>query len=177
MSDGQRQWGLREAVSVLGESSWHRWPLEGRRTTLRVVRLNARHYGSHMALHTRFSADGKLDYGDSSRTQHQVSCQVLYQAITYDQLEAAQLSSIELPCRFLQPTKLKHRVRFLLAPGAGTNPFRATHLYLGTNQTRRLLMVCPAFMRHVGLELKDEFKAAEARRSAHEERQLREPRK
>ena len=59
------------------------------------------------------------------------------------------------------------------ALGSGTDPFEDTHLYSGISQTRGLLMVCPALERYVGGELKDEFKASEARRKAHEERKLR----
>ena len=50
-------------------------------------------------------------------------------------------------------------------------------MYLGLSRTRGLLMVSPAPGKYVGTELKDVFKAAEAWRKAHEERQPRKPKK
>lgn len=175
--DGQRRRAFREAAGVLSESSWLDWPVEGPRTALWVVRFIAQHYESPVGRHSRFMADGRLTYGDVGCTQHQVGCQILHEAVTYDQLEVGQLAAFELLCRSLQLIELKHRDRFLPAGGAGGDPFEDTHLYLGLSQTRGLLMVSPALERYVGGELKDEFKAAEARRKAHEERQLRKPKK
>ena len=58
-----------------------------------------------------------------------------------------------------------------------SDPVEDMHLYLGLLRTRGLLMVSPAPGKYVGTELKDVFKAAEARRKAHEERQPRKPKK
>ena len=44
------------------------------------------------------------------------------------------------------------------------------HLYMGISSTRGQLAVMPALEKYVSGELKEEFKGAEARRKAHEER-------
>ena len=177
LADGVRQRDFRDVVSRLTESSWLDWPLEGPRTALWVLRFISQHYGSPSARHSRFMSEGKLTYADVGCTQHQIRCQILHWAITYDQLEVAQLACLELLCRSLQLIELKHRDRFRPALGSGADPFEDTHLYLGISQTRGLLMVSPALEKFFGVELKDEFKASEARRKAHEERQLRKPKK
>ena len=118
-------------------------------------------------------SDGRLQYSDTGCQQHQVLCQAIQHAVCYDQLEVGQLVSFELPMRALQLIELKHKDRFMHNQGNGTDPFEDSHLYLGISQTRGLVMICPALERHVGVELKGEFKASEARRKAHEERQLR----
>ena len=117
-------------------------------------------------------SDGKLQYTDAGCLQHQIGCQVLQYAICFDQLQAAQLACFELLCRSLQLIELKHKDRFMKS-GDGVDVFDDSHLYLGISQTRGLLMVSPSLEKHVGGELKSEFKSAEARRKAHEERQLR----
>ena len=67
--------------------------------------------------------------------------------------------------------ELKYKDRFPgNATGQGTDPFEDIHLYAGVTETRGTLAVCPALEKWVGSELKDEFKASEARRKAHEER-------
>lgn len=102
---------------------------------------------------------------------------MLHRAVTYDQLEVAQLAAFELLAGSLQLVELKYKDRFAAASSGGGAPFEDSHPYLGLSQTRGALMVCPALERYVGASLKDEFKAAEARRKAREERQLRKPRK
>ena len=141
------------------------------------MRFIAQHFGSAVARHSRFMADGKLQYSDVGTTQHQIGCQVLQWAVSNDQLQVSQLACLEILCRSLQLIELKHRDRFLPSLGSGTGPFEDSHIYFGLSQTRGILMVCPALEKFVGNELKDEFKASESRRKAHEERQLRGPKK
>jgi len=73
---------------------------------------------------------------------------------------------------------MKHRDRFAGASVAsGSDPFDDVHLYSGVAETRGGLCICPALEKWAGVELKDEFKAAEARRKAHEERMARKKKK
>ena len=97
--------------------------------------------------------------------------QCFFYALCCDQVSVSQLVSFELLARRAQMIEIKYRDRS--AGGAttgGADPFEDVHLYSGVAETRSGLAICPAWEKWAGLELKDEFKASEARRKAHEER-------
>ena len=173
---GGRVRDFKNTADVLQESSWLDWPVDGPRTALWCIRFIATHYGTPLVRHGRFMTEGKLQYHDPGCSQHQVGCQILQHALAYDQLEIGQLACMEVLCRSLQLIELKHKDKFIPSLGAG-DPNEDFHLYMGLSQTRGVLMVSPALERHVGEELKVEFKASESRRKAHEERQLRKTKK
>lgn len=99
--DGRRRRTFRDATAVLQESPWLDWPIEGARTAISVVRFVAQHYESPVARHSRWISDGKPVYSDVGCTQHQVGCQMLHEAVTYDQPEVGQFAAFELLARSL----------------------------------------------------------------------------
>ena len=125
-----------------------------------------------MVRHGRFLAEGKLTTQDAGVSEHYSIMQMLMLAISFDQLQAAELACLELECRRGQMVEIKHRNRFIPPGGAQDDPYSDTHLYMGVISTCGMLAVCPALERYVPSELKEEFKGDEARRKAHEERAL-----
>eukprot|EP00971_Amphidinium_carterae_P343969 6484053-Amphidinium_carterae.2 len=92
-------------------------------------------------------AEGKLTYADTGCSEH-------YSA------------------RRAQMCELKHRHRFMPPAASADDPFGDVHLYMGVSETRGLLAVSLALEKFVSAELREEFKGAEARRKALEERGL-----
>ena len=92
-------------------------------------------------------------------------------AITVDQVNCAELVSFELMARRAQMAELKHKQKFVPAPGVGSpdDPYQDTHLYMGISATRGTLAVHPSLEKHISSELKDEYKGLEAKRKAREE--------
>ena len=93
---------------------------------------------------------------------------ILETALTFDQLQAGELASIELIARSAQLIELRHRERIIGSVGAG--PDDDAFLYLGTGKTRGLLAVCPDLESWVASELAKETATLKERRKAREER-------
>ena len=94
---------------------------------------------------------------------------VLEYALVYDQLQAAELSSLEVVARAAQLVELRHRDR-IVGTYQGT-PDEDAFLYLGTGKTRGLLCVAPALEAYVAGELSKETATLKERRKAREAKQ------
>ena len=68
--------------------------------------------------------------------------------------------------------ELKRRLRLVPSSGTTDDPYADSHLYMGVSGTRGMLAVHPELEKFASENLHTEFKGAEARRKAHEERKL-----
>ena len=87
----------------------------------------------------------------------------------FDQLQAAELSVIELVARRAQLIELKYRDK-VVGGGMGGTVDEYVFLYMGAGRTRGLLMISPALEEYVAGELFKETSAAKERRMLREER-------
>ena len=96
---------------------------------------------------------------------------MLQYALTYDMLSVAELASFELACRRAQLAELKHKDSSMRGSSADDLSEDA-YLYMGTGETRGLLMINPALEDFVAAELHKEQQVMKGRRKLREERQL-----
>ena len=168
-SDGIRHRSFRSAVGLLTETGWGHWPVAGPRTTLWCCRFILGTDGHPRARHTRWRRDAGLAPGDPGVGDHENAMRILEYCLTYDMLQAAELSMVEVMMRKAQLVELKYRDRVVNSTTQGTVE-DDEHLYLGTGATRGQLMVCPALEEHVAAELHREAASAKERRLMREER-------
>ena len=83
------------------------------------------------------------------------------------------MAAMEMLIRKAQLIELKHRARVLAAAVGQVED--DSHLYLGTGQTRGLLMIDPKLGDFVSGELSKEAATAKERRKMREERKLAKP--
>ena len=123
------------------------------------------------ARHIRWRSVTGLSGGDVGVSEHEAMMRALEFALCYDQLQAAELATMEVLVRRAQMVELKYRDRVVkLSPTGGVEDDE--HLYMGTGLTRGLLMICPDLEDWVAGELQREASAAKERRKMREERGL-----
>jgi hypothetical protein len=152
--EGVRFRAFREGVDMLTQSTWAGWPISGPRTVLWCCRF-IRDTDSHpRARHTHWKRDANVTASDAGVSDHEVAMRALEHALTYDQLNVSELSCLELLLRRAQLAELKHKGRVLRVESDlfGDDEY----LYMGTGQTRGLLMICPALEEFVSGEMAKE---------------------
>ena len=168
--EGVRKRHFRDAIRELSESEWAGWPLRGPRTAKWCLDFIGQEDLHPRARHTKWRHESRLLPGDVGVADHELIMRVLELAIVFDQLNVAELASFELLLRKAQLAEWRHRDR-LLANGAddiGEDEF----LYLGTSETRGLLMVCPELSDHITAELHKEASVMKERRKLRDERRI-----
>ena len=103
-------------------------------------------------------------------TERQSIMRMITFALTYDQLDLPQISSLELMMRRAQMIELKYKDRVVPVATNSADPFQDMHLYMGLSETRGLLMVAPSLEKYIGEELHKEALSSKERRKAAEER-------
>jgi len=172
-SDGMRHRDFRDAVARLSQSDWDSWPINGPRTFLWCCRFIAEGDVHPRARHLRWKAAANVSGSDAGVAEHEMIMRIVELTLCYDQLQGAELASMEMLIRKAQLIELKHRDR-VLAAAVGQVEDDA-HLYLGTGQTRGLLMIDPKLEEFVSSELSKEAATAKERRKMKEERALAKP--
>ena len=121
------------------------------------------------AHHTRWLQMTGVLNNDAGAQEHEMAMRVLESAVCFEQLQAAELSVIELVARRAQLIELKYRDK-VVGGGMGGTVDEYAFLYMGTGRTRGLLMISPALEEYVAGELSKETSAAKERRKLREER-------
>ena len=92
---------------------------------------------------------------------------MLETSVTFDQLQSAEITSLELVAHRAQVIELKHRSLILRNSAEGVVE-DDSHLYMGTGKTSGLLMVMPTLEDFVAQELQKESSATKERRKMRE---------
>lgn len=177
--DGRRARSFKDTVAELIETTWDGWPVQGPRTLLWCAQHIAEFDHHPLAHHTRFRQIAGLQHFDAGVQVHEMAMRVLDFAVTFDQLQVAELACLEVVVRQAQLIELKYRNKVLSNQTASATDVSTLelddHLYLGTGRTRGLLMVDPRLEEYVATELQRETAAAKERRKMREERALQRP--
>jgi len=168
---GVRQRNFSEAVPELTESEWDSWPITGPRTTSWCVAFIKDQNGAPRARHARWKSDCKLKTDDSGVLDHELALRAMELAVCYDQLNISELASFELLARRAQLAEIKHK-QALVEYSVGSSGHEDEHLYLGTSETRGLLMVAPELETFVASELTKEAAVMKEKRKLREEKVL-----
>ena len=160
---------FRDAVGELSTTDWAKFPISGPRTTEWVCRFIRDQDIAPRSRHVKWRAEVRLDPSDQSVLEHEFCSRVLQLAVQYDQLNVSELACMELICRKLQMAEYRHRER-VLGLANGDELLEDQHLYMGTGETRGMLMIAPALLSHVTEELHKEAAVLKERRKLREER-------
>ncbi len=121
--------------------------------------------------HARFKAEAGLSATDAGVDFHEFCFRLLQIGIQFDQLNVSELAVFELICRTAQMIEYKYRDRYLQRMGAGADDLAEDeHIYLGTSETRGLMMISPTLSAYVADELHKEASVLKERRKVREER-------
>jgi len=167
--DGRRYRGFRESVKEVTESDWAHWPVLGPRTTRWVLRFIAEHDQAPRSRHTKWRHEAGLSPSDPYVDDHDLALRVIQLAIEYDQLNVGELASFELLARRAQMAEWRHRDR-VIARSTVEDGLDDEHLYMGTTETRGLVLMAPALADHVTSELHKEAAILKEKRKVKEER-------
>ena len=121
--------------------------------------------------HTKWRSEVGLERTDQAVQDHEFCMRVLQTAVQYDQLNVSELASMELVMRRAQVAEFRHRERLFGRAGGGDELLEDEHLYMGTGETKGLLMVSPALSEYIADELHKESTVLKERRKIREERQ------
>ncbi|CAK0825783.1 unnamed protein product, partial [Prorocentrum cordatum] len=169
-SSGIRKKLFRDAVQEVTESPWPGWPLLGPRTAAWCVRFNAEQDSHPRARHTKWLHETGLTQADLGVADHEVAMRAFEFGLVYDQVNVGELVSFELLARRAQMAEWRYRDR--LAPRRADETAEDEHLYMGTGETRGLIMMAPFLVEHISTELHRESQVMKEKRKLREERQL-----
>ena len=169
LPDGRRHRSFKEAVALLHETDWDAWPIAGPRTTLWCARFIADNDGTPRARHVRWRQATGLTSADPGVADHELAMRIMETALTFDQLQIAEVASVEIVMRKAQVCELKYKDK-IITMDSKSQIDDDEHLYMGTGKTRGLVMVAPALEDFVAAELQRETAAAKERRKMREER-------
>ncbi|CAK0856032.1 unnamed protein product [Prorocentrum cordatum] len=169
-SSGIRKKLFRDAVLEVTESPWPGWPLLGPRTTAWCVRFIAEQDSHPRARHTKWLHETGLTQSDPGVADHEVAMRAFEFGLVYDQVNVGELVSFELLARRAQMAEWRYRDR--LAPRRADETAEDEHLYMGTGETRGLIMMAPLLVEHISTELHRESQVMKEKRKLREERQL-----
>eukprot|EP00959_Pyramimonas_sp_CCMP1952_P467302 9491354-Pyramimonas_sp.AAC.1 len=168
--DGERRRVFKDAVRGMSETPWTGWPVKGPRTALWCVRFLAEQDSHPRARHTKWRAECGLGPADVGVSDHELAMRALELGAGFDQLNLTELALVELLVRRAQLAEWRHRERLLKS--SGDEYLEDEYLYMGTSETRGLLMVCPTLVEHIQAELHKEATLMKEKRKLREERML-----
>ena len=126
------------------------------------------------AHHDRFKTVCKLDAGSWGVQEHANITAVLKQAMQVDQIDPSNSVAVELLFRRLQTIEFSHaeKARELENKGAGGRlSSEEQQAFAGASRSTTTLLICPALLEHVRVEVEREASLAKNIRKAREERE------
>ena len=126
---------FRDASGDLSESNWDGWPVLGPRTVRWCCRFIAEQSGDPRARHTKWCQECGLKLGDEGVREHELAMRTLEMATTYDQVNAAEVSALELLLWSAQLAELRHK-QTLIDRRGDLSHGDDEHLYIGLRDAR-----------------------------------------
>ena len=170
-AEGVRRRNFTDSARELTESEWLGWPLRGPRTAKWCVDFLGQEDRHPRARHTKWRHEAQLMNSDIGVADHELVMRTLELAIVFDQLNVSELCCFELLLRKAQVSEWRHRDR-ICGQGAGDDIADDEFLFLGTSETRGMLMVCPELSDHITAELHKEATVMKERRKLRDERRI-----
>ena len=175
--NGMRYSEYRSAVEIMDTVVSPDFLVAGLRTVWWCCKFMLEHGGTPRGWHARRKADRSLQAHDQDVSVHEMCWITLERGICCDQVNAANLSCMELVVRQLQVVEEKWKDRYL-GGGEQSELDQSVHLYLGLGAgvgARAALCICPLLSDHIAGEFRKEAAISKERRKAREERQLAKP--
>ena len=173
-ADGGRRLPFRDATRQMTNTEWAKWPLQGPRTALWCAKFISEQDIAPRSRHAKWRSEVNLTSADPTVAEHEFCMRVVQLAVQYDQLNISELAAFELVLRRAQLAeyRLKDRILGSRAGSAlGGDVDEDGYLYLGTSETRGMLMIAPTLTSHISEELHREATILKERRKLREERQ------
>eukprot|EP00959_Pyramimonas_sp_CCMP1952_P323540 6770709-Pyramimonas_sp.AAC.1 len=99
---GKRFKDFKVAVDLVTETAWDSWPLTGPRATKWCLQFIPQTNGHPRARHSWWKSTCSLSIADPGVSDHETAMKAVEYALTYDQVNAAELSFVELLLRRAQ---------------------------------------------------------------------------
>lgn len=163
-----------DAAIACSEVAETEWPVEGPRT-LRWVLDFMQRKGRDPRDHTVWwRTHAKLDEGAWGVSEHEDACDILHDALCWDQLDACNCASLERVARKIQTIEYHYRQRSDLkkieAAGDGKLDFLTKELLSGKRGEAGTVCVSPDLVKYLQRETTDEVDKAKIERKLREER-------
>ncbi|CAK0819174.1 unnamed protein product, partial [Prorocentrum cordatum] len=160
---GRRFRDLKSVADSSEQCEFEDWALSGPRTASYVVKEIAKQSGGPVQRHTTWKHENKLNDDEHSVVAHEMPSEILELACTYDQVDVANLASMEALARHLQ--FLEHKVK---KKKETIKDFDSQDYYLGRTRRTGGAIIRPELLKWVAESaardsaiLKEERKAAE----------------
>jgi hypothetical protein len=153
-----------ESVSMLEAVEFTGFVVEGPRTYKDFVEALTRKGNSPIAYHTRWVMETGVDKKSPGALAHELGCERIEIAHSYDQLQTPNLASFELLARWLP--MIEHSV----APNPKKPDFQNQHLFLGTSSRGTTGGLTNSLAKHVASRAAEGAAVLKERRKAREER-------
>jgi hypothetical protein len=163
---GKRYRDFVESVSMLEAVEFTDFVVEGPRTYKDFVEALTRKGNSPIAYHTRWVMETGVDKKSPEALAHELGCEMIEIAHSYDQLQTSNLASFELLARWLQ--MIEHSV----AQNPKKPDFQNQHLFLGTASRVTTGGLTNSLAKHVASRAAEEAAVLKEQRKAREERAL-----
>ena len=126
--------------------------------------------GNPLTHHTRWKNLVKMEYSNDNVSEHAMLCKMLLWALTYDQLNCANLACMELLVRRIQ--MIEHKLRTHMADASIDGLGQEDKLYLGSEIAKGTICFSPKLREYMALKIGEDAKMMKGQRLAREERAL-----
>jgi hypothetical protein len=163
---GKRYRDFVESVPMLEAVEFTDFVVEGPRTYKGFVESLTRKENSPIAYHTRWVMETGVDKKSPEALAHELGCEMIEIAHSYDQLQMPNLASFELLAHWLQ----------MIEHSGAQNPkkpdFQNQHLFLGTSSRVTTGGLTNSLAKHMASRAAEEAAVLKEQRQAREERAL-----
>ncbi len=153
---GHRFMSLREAVLSYSQEDYADWPLSGPRTMRWFAQQVGRLGTDFGPRHSTWRSDWSLAAEDKRVTLHELLCEILHVASTFDGLDLSNLASMELIGRHVQllerdvrDAALSKQLAAMAKSGQNTVLPQEVEWFTGQRRRGGTALVCPELLKHV----------------------------
>ena len=165
-SQGERFRRFEDSLPLLSEAAFADWPLTGDRNVLYRLKVMVKKSQTPVTQHIKWVESSRINKGDRSRYEHECLAKVLDAAVTYDQLNVANLLCME---------KLVRRQMVLEAAykESEVGSYEGAEYIMGEDeQPADGSIIRPSAQKYQAEKMKEKFAIQKERRKAAEERNL-----
>jgi hypothetical protein len=177
MGDGVRQRVYGDAVKLLTETPFADWKVSGPRTAKWLLQAIASQGYGPVQRHYWWRSVQHLTTADLFVDDHLFISELLEAFVCFDQLNASEISAVELVARRYQLYEeyYGHSLRCVEGGASAEVWLDERQLFLGQDRGRGKALVCPLLEEWVAERLKSESAVLKERRKGREERMLASP--